>query len=221
MVPDNGQLLDYATLMTELQRLTKEGQTGAVMLFSADNRMAQINLVDGQIAFVFFRSKRGLDALPLIREIGKARMSFRPGVTPSIRVPLPPTAELLRYLSTPGTPLPSAGASDGMAEPTARPKPTASAAPVPTPTPARTPAPTPNRGSPPPAALGGDAAAHAEALETMLAEYLGPIAGLVCGEVLARDLGLDDAIEALAAEIPDDWRADEFRAAARQQLGGR
>lgn len=55
-------------------------------------------------------------------------------------------------------------------------------------------------------------------LERTLKEFIGPIASLVCADHFRTIVVLDDAIEALAGEIPTAEAAAQFRKVARQRL---
>lgn len=56
-------------------------------------------------------------------------------------------------------------------------------------------------------------------LETCLAGYIGPMAGIVCEDHLGAAADLDAAIDALAAEIPSSVQAEKFRAMVVLKLG--
>ncbi len=47
-------------------------------------------------------------------------------------------------------------------------------------------------------------------LEETLAEYIGPVAAVICPEHLAKAPDLESALHALAGEIPDPTRAQQF-----------
>ena len=56
-------------------------------------------------------------------------------------------------------------------------------------------------------------------LETCLAGYIGPMAGIICEDHLDVVSDLQSAIEALAAEIPSVDQAEKFRAIVLEKLG--
>ncbi|MEJ2480286.1 MAG: hypothetical protein P8Y78_08930 [Acidihalobacter sp.] len=61
--------------------------------------------------------------------------------------------------------------------------------------------------------------AHREVLEEMLAEHIGPVAGVICEEHFASATDLDSALAALAAEIGDREHAERFVAQVQARLG--
>lgn len=56
-------------------------------------------------------------------------------------------------------------------------------------------------------------------LETCLAGFIGPMAGIVCEDHLQSAADLEQAINALAEEIPSSVQAQKFRAMVKAQLG--
>ena len=61
--------------------------------------------------------------------------------------------------------------------------------------------------------------AHREVLEEVLAEHIGPVAGVICEEHFASAADLDSALAALAAEIGDREHAERFVAQVQARLG--
>lgn len=55
-------------------------------------------------------------------------------------------------------------------------------------------------------------------LETTLAGYIGPMAGIICEDHLGTAADLEAAIDALAAEIPSSMQAEKFRIMVAQKL---
>lgn len=56
-------------------------------------------------------------------------------------------------------------------------------------------------------------------IETCLAEYIGPVAPIICDDILKSVLTLDTALEKLAEEIPSEEDARQFLKAVQAQLG--
>lgn len=86
----------------------------------------------------------------------------------------------------------------------------------------------PAQASAPPTATGaGKSSASAlepadrEVLEALMAEYIGPVAGVICEEHFASGADLDSTVAALAVEIGDRERAERFVEEARGRLGPR
>lgn len=56
-------------------------------------------------------------------------------------------------------------------------------------------------------------------LETCLAGYIGPMAGILCEDHLSDAADLKTAVDALVAEIPSLEQAEKFRAMVMEKLG--
>ena len=95
----DNEILHYAELMAELMRAYREKRTGSMFFITPDNRMAQINFDRGEIVFIYYRGKRGEQALRLLPEILRARMVFEEEPEAAIRIPLPSTQKIIGYLT--------------------------------------------------------------------------------------------------------------------------
>ncbi|HQR52588.1 MAG TPA: DUF4388 domain-containing protein [Burkholderiales bacterium] len=89
-----------ADLVAALGEWSRERLTGIVYVATDTNHAAQINLVEGEITFVVFKSRLGANALPLMQAIESCRFRFAEGVVaaPS-RQTLPPTTVILEQLA--------------------------------------------------------------------------------------------------------------------------
>jgi hypothetical protein len=58
-----------------------------------------------------------------------------------------------------------------------------------------------------------------DVLETCLAGYIGPMAGILCEDHLGNATDLKTAVDALVAEIPSAEQAEKFRAMVMGKLG--
>ncbi|HET7343160.1 MAG TPA: hypothetical protein VFL90_16965 [Methylomirabilota bacterium] len=77
----------------------------------------------------------------------------------------------------------------------------------------------PRAAAAPPATPASEALLRSRAIvEAELAERLGPMAQLVCGEHLAAASGVNDLVERLAREIHDGDKAARFKERARERL---
>ncbi|WP_370279451.1 hypothetical protein [Pontibacterium sp.] len=56
-------------------------------------------------------------------------------------------------------------------------------------------------------------------IETCLAEYIGPVAPIICDDILKSALNLDAALSKLAEEIPSEEEARQFLKEVQAQLG--
>ncbi|MEM7206567.1 MAG: hypothetical protein AAF434_01970 [Pseudomonadota bacterium] len=95
----DNEIKHYAELMAELMRLYREKRTGSLFFITPDNRMAQINFDAGTIVFIYYRGKRGQEALRLMPEILQARVIFEDEPEAAIRTPLPSTPKIIGYLT--------------------------------------------------------------------------------------------------------------------------
>ena len=95
----DNEILHYAELMAELMRAYREKRTGSMFFITPDNRMAQINFDRGEIVFIYYRGKRGEEALQLLPEIQRARVVFEEEPEAAIRIPLPPTQLIIGFLT--------------------------------------------------------------------------------------------------------------------------
>lgn len=168
----------HAELMQALKSLARQACSGTLFIATPDNQFARIVLREGQVVSLGFRTKHGVDALPLIRGIRAGRFKFSAGqVAVDDGTALPATGgDVLRLLL-------GDQAQAGQAR-----------------------------------AIPADRLVQMPRIaERVLAEFLGPIAGVVCEEHLGK-LGAPresaaamDFIEALAREVRDPAQARSFR----------
>jgi hypothetical protein len=95
------QILYFAQFVKdELHKLCQEKRTGTLFIASVDNRLVQFGLDQGQIVFVSWQNKRGLEALLLLQEQNfKVSVTrFVEGQSPVNRLELPPTDQILQQL---------------------------------------------------------------------------------------------------------------------------
>ncbi|MFO1423258.1 MAG: hypothetical protein U1F70_06330 [Candidatus Competibacteraceae bacterium] len=182
------------------------------MLFVAgsDNRLAQFGLDRGEIVFLVFQNKRGLEALSSLKgqdfKISVCR--FFDGQASPARLALPPTDEILKQLVS-EVPR-SVGVADpvsGRTRPTAadpvsgRTRPTAA-----DPVSGRT---RPTVADPVSGRMLSDQTKAV--LKHELAEFIGPMAGIVCEETWASVGNLAQALDVLSRELPDPKQATRFQ----------
>jgi hypothetical protein len=95
------ELLSLSEIVASIERLCREQRTGTLFVKSGHRLVGQVGIENGEIVFLFSLGKRGTAALPLmLSATDGGQTSFLPGQVP-IRIPLPPTAEILEFLSTP------------------------------------------------------------------------------------------------------------------------
>lgn len=182
--------IPFADIVVELKKLCDAEKTGVLFVVTRKNKSAQIMLSKGNIIFVYFFNKRGKDALSLMMEIEAGRFRFQEGATTAKPMNLPPTSEILQYLMSGAKPSEVINVRPVQAVETAG-EPTVSSLTI----------------------------EQRDKLEYALAKYIGPMATIICEDSLEGVPDLTAAINALAAEIPDQGKAELFRKEARQQLG--
>jgi hypothetical protein len=102
---------DYRELITLISKLCARGLTGTLLIVSEVNNLARVVIVAGNIIHFEYRLKKGVDAIPLFKEIQQGSVEFKNGkVISHESTPLPPTATLLLQLGG------KAGVSDGVAK---------------------------------------------------------------------------------------------------------
>jgi hypothetical protein len=117
--------IPYREIVAELRRLCANKSNGNFLVMNDDGALFQVGLREGEIVNVFFRGRRGKEALPLAASMKSGRPQFSEGVVLARGLPLPPTQEILDFLggtrgperfapgrfvapqSPPGTPLPA------------------------------------------------------------------------------------------------------------------
>lgn len=183
--------IPFGEIVVELKKLCDAGKTGVLFLATRKNKSAQIMLDGGNIVFVYFFNRRGVEALTLMLEIEAGRFRFQEGSITAKPMDLPPTADILQNLmngagmdavsATTTSTTASAQISDQVAS-----------------------------------SLSPD---HRRELEDALAKYIGPMASIICDDHLDSATDLHAAIDALASEIPAAEKAAQFKAEAQQRLG--
>jgi hypothetical protein len=96
----NPQPISLDNLVIELQRLCQEKLSGTLFISGDNHRMAQISLLDGNIVALSCLSKRGAEALPLIRQINPNWFRFIKGSSITADPQLPPTTDILGSLAS-------------------------------------------------------------------------------------------------------------------------
>ena len=179
-------MLSFPEVLSELERLCAERRTGFVLVRPSGAKLARITLEDGEIVFVSYQDRTGVEALDLLSGLDSAQLDFIEGLGGTAKADLPSTAEILAAL---------AGArSPGGVHP----------------------------GTPPAASVRSRAGAidarSRSILEATLADYIGPMASMVCEGDLVGTQSLEAAITALAKEIPDPENGRRFVADVRAKL---
>jgi hypothetical protein len=198
----------YRQIMVYLRRLCSEGATGTLFVKTQDNRSAQIALQDGEIVGCAYRANKGGSAIPLIRNMMPVSYSFSEGLALGAhKAPLPDTPTTLQQL-----------------EPEDRGGP--SSAQAPSVEPARVESvPTAERTLVASALVNpaGSRSALVENIETLLHQFIGPMATILCdeyryGQRSVTSADLMQIVEELAGEIESPTERARFVAAASERL---
>ena len=97
---ENDSVFTFSELVDELRRCYVEKVTGTVMAATQDNQLARILFEKGNITFLSYGLKNGLDAVTPIKGIKEARVKISQGrVGGQQGGSLPSTAEILQLLS--------------------------------------------------------------------------------------------------------------------------
>lgn len=175
-------------IVEELRDLRARGATGTYYIVSDDNRQGRIGWNAGEIDSIVFRGVDGVPALAALAQVRALRTKFSP--------------EGVHVSPASRTGLPPTDELLRLLVGVA---------------------PRPQEAPPPDGAsqggrVSGLPRATLQAIGDVLTEYLGPIATLVYEEHRGRDQSVEALLAALAAEIPDGRRAQEFLAEARRKL---
>ena len=214
-------------LIAELRSLCAARRSGTLFIITIENHPGQIVLRDGDVVALSYRLTRGPDALAPLTLFSAARYRFQQESAQAADPRLPPTAEILARLGAASgavAPPYSASASDSRSAPDRTPVagtgPAAEATPV---ADARTPADTRKDADPGPG-LDAEAVGRVRPLiERELAEFLGPMAPVICDEHLAglRGLGspeIAELVAGIAREIGDPAKEARFTERVLSQI---
>jgi hypothetical protein len=199
MTQDN---VPFSEILNKLDQLCKQKATGTLFLTTSANRSAQVAIDHGEVVFLFYSGKMGEAALAAMATIDSGHFRFQENSLPSRRMALPPAATVLTRLQS------GAAATGSSAAPSS------SAAAI-TDSSAVTrvvPTAAPSRGS------SGLTAEQKQILERCLAEHIGPMAAIICEDQLRGTFNVEEAIDALAAEVPTPAAAEQFRKLALARL---
>ncbi len=90
--------IPFHQIVTEAGKLCRQRSTGTLFITTKANKSAQIVLDKGEIIYILFSGKRGLDALTLMSTIDGGRYRFQEGGVMPPRMALPPSEAILDAL---------------------------------------------------------------------------------------------------------------------------
>lgn len=175
----NQDYIPFQAIIDKLKEFCTQQTSGILFIATKANRSAQIVLENGEIVFVYFYNKRGVEALKLMLTIEAGRYRFQKNATSSRRSSLPSTDKILRFLKR---------ETDNQIPPEPT-EPTEVSEPV-------------------QSSLDEN---QKRILETVLVEYIGPMAAIICEDHLDSAPDIAAAIDVLASEIPSPDQAQKFR----------
>ena len=186
-------------LFTALTGFCRAGRTGVFRIVTHTNHAAAVGLEAGRVVALRYRIRRGAEALPLLERIEAGQCSFHEGESLGEDPGLPGSDEMLAKLGRRDAPHPPARPADAALPPTAAPLKLAPLGPAPPAAPALSPA-------------------TRAMLEAALAEHIGPMAGVVVRNTLAKTGDLNEVVAAVRAKIPNADRARQFEEEVRRKL---
>jgi hypothetical protein len=185
-------------ILAELRNLAARGATGVFNIATDDGRFASIRVRGGEIESVTYRAKHNDAAIRLLAEAHSGRASF-------VAMPLraPPAGLQITPISAPLRDW-LLGKSDlDLAALNRAAQTAASRSPATAVNGRQTTAPRPPAGAPHPLVPddGRAAPTRRRVIEQVAARYLGPIATLVCEDVLADCSNVEEALDRLASHL--------------------
>jgi len=204
-------------ILAELRNLAARGVTGVFNIATDDGRFASIRVRSGEIESVTYRAKHNDAAIRLLAEAHSGRASF---VAMLLRAPPPglqitPISAPLRDWLLGKSDLDLAALERAAQNAARRSPPTGANGQTSAPPPPRPPA-MPSR--PLLAGDGRGAPTRRRVIEQIAARYLGPIATLVCEDVLADCSDAEEALERLASHLVSLDEVQQFLNDARAAL---
>ncbi len=177
------ELVQFSKIVDEIQRLCDRKTTGSLFITTSSNRSAQMMFDSGRIVYIYCSNKRGSDAVQMMSSIDSGKFRFQEGPVPAQSENLPPTSEILKTLI---------GFAQGAKADSA-------------------PADSTDSGKPSVAPVESLTAKQKSVLEDCLAEYIGPMASIICEDHFETAHSVESAMQALQAEIPSVDQAKQFR----------
>jgi hypothetical protein len=108
---------DYGELVGVISDLCANGRTGSLFIVSETNCFARVVIAAGNIIYLEYRLKKGVDAIPLFLEIQHGSIDYKDGKVISHKAsPLPSTPDLLAQLGGEMAPAVSPSKSAAAAE---------------------------------------------------------------------------------------------------------
>lgn len=186
-------MLSFPELLSELRRLCAERSTGFVLIRPSSGKLARLTLEQGEIVHISYQQKSGVDTLPLLSTIDSGQLDFLEGLGGTSKTLLPSTDEILTRLAGAASPVThvatASDAASGVSDAASRQVSARALSPR-----------------------------SQSILEATLADYIGPMAAIVCSGDQVRNKSLEKAIEVLAKEIPDPESGRKFMADVRAKL---
>lgn len=76
------RIVDFRRLLEELRNICMERDTGTAFIVTENNQWAEVRIEGGKITNIKFRNKRGIEALRLLKQVDKAKYTFKAGELP-------------------------------------------------------------------------------------------------------------------------------------------
>lgn len=187
----DGQFQPLARIVAALLSLYQERQSGSFFLSTDQNHMGTVALQTGNIIALQYRNKRGESAIPFFNQIESASFKFEKDFQMiKAQSDLPTTTSILQQL---GANVPSE-----IGEETS---PSTEAV----------------------ATSNSDVAslmseAQQQIIEQTMAKFVGPLAGMICGNVFQQTTELSTVLTMLSEQMPDSILAEQFMQEVKANL---
>jgi len=90
--------LSLPAIAAQLRKLCQEKQTGTLHIIDNGHLLGQISLEKGDIISLLAKKQHGVDVLPILLEVKNGDIAFASSPLSTLRMSLPPTADILAIL---------------------------------------------------------------------------------------------------------------------------
>ena len=91
--------LPFSQVVEEIKQLCRKQVSGSLFISTDCNRSAHVIIESGEINYIYYFNKHGIEALDAMCDISNARHQFQEGMLTDQHTPLPPTHEIIKTLA--------------------------------------------------------------------------------------------------------------------------
>lgn len=91
--------LPFSNVVEEIRQLCRKAVSGSLFISTDCNRSAHVIIERGEIIYIYYFNKHGIEALDAMCDIHNARHQFQEGMLTDQRTPLPHTDEIIKTLA--------------------------------------------------------------------------------------------------------------------------